>query len=198
MSDEIKITGEPVDETTCRFVVDRPVYPEGSIRFGTPDRALGSPIAEKIFDIDGVTSVMVAGNIVTVTKDVDDPWPVIGKRIGAAIREVLRSGVPPVSEGAKVESETDRAIREQVQLILDRDINPAVAAHGGYVELIDVEDATVFVRLGGGCQGCGMANVTLKQGIEQAIRSQVPEVVAIYDTTDHAAGMNPYYSPSKK
>lgn len=198
MSDEIRITGEPVDSTTCRFIVDRPVYPEGSVRFGTPDKALGSPMAEKIFDIDGVTSVMVAGNTVTVTKDVDDPWPVIGKRIGAAIREVIRSGVPPISEGAKVESEMDRAIREQVQLILDRDINPAIAAHGGYIELIDVEDATVFVRMGGGCQGCGMANVTLRQGVEQAIRSQVPEVIAIYDATDHAAGMNPYYSPSKK
>lgn len=198
MSDEIRITGEPVDDMTCRFVVDRPIYPEGSIRFGGPDRALGSPLAERIFDIDGVTSLMVAGHVVTVTKDSPEAWPVIGKRIGAAVRETLRSGVPPISEGAKVESEMDRAIREKVQEILERDINPAIAAHGGYVELIDVEDATVFVRMGGGCQGCGMANVTLKQGVEQAVRSQVPDVVAIYDTTDHAAGMNPYYSPSKK
>jgi Fe-S cluster biogenesis protein NfuA len=198
MSDDIKITGEPVDDSTCRFIVDRPIYPDGTIRFGSPDRALGSPLAEKIFDIDGVTGLTVAGRTVTVTKSVDDPWPAIGKKVGAAIREVLKSGVPPISEGAKVESETDRAIRERVQTILDEQINPAVASHGGFIELIDVEDATVYVRLGGGCQGCGMANVTLKQGIEQAIRQQVPEVAAIYDTTDHASGANPYYSPSKK
>ncbi len=61
-----------------------------------------------------------------------------------------------------------------------------------------MDDATVYVRLGGGCQGCGMANVTLKQGIEAAIRQNVPEVAAILDTTDHASGANPYYSPSKK
>jgi Fe-S cluster biogenesis protein NfuA len=198
MSDEIKITGEPVDDSTCRFVVDRPIYPDGTIRFGSPDRALGSPLAERIFDIDGVTGLTVTGRTVTVTKNVPDPWPVVGKKVGAAIREVLRSGVPPISEGASVESETDRAIREKVQEILEQQINPAVAAHGGYVELIDVADATVYVRLGGGCQGCGMANVTLKQGIEQAIRQQVPEVMAIYDTTDHASGTNPYYTPSKK
>jgi Fe-S cluster biogenesis protein NfuA len=198
MSDEIKITGEPIDDATCRFIVDRPIYPEGSIRFGSPEKALGSPLAEKILDVDGVAALVVAGNAVTVTKDGPEAWPVIGRQIGAAIREVLRSGVPPISEGAKVESEMDRAIREKVREIIDRDLNPAIAAHGGWVELIDVEEATVFVRLGGGCQGCGMANVTLKQGIEQAIRSNVPEVMAIYDTTDHAAGMNPYYSPSKK
>ncbi|HEY8368883.1 MAG TPA: NifU family protein [Thermodesulfobacteriota bacterium] len=198
MSDEIRITGEPVDDRTCRFVVDRPIYPEGTIRFATPDKALGSPLAEKILDIDGVTSLMVSGRTVTVTKDHPDPWPVIGKRIGAAIREALRSGVPPIAEGAKVVSETDRAIREKVQTIIDQQINPAVAAHGGFVELIDVEDAIVYVRLGGGCQGCGMANVTLKQGIEAAIRQQVPEVVAILDTTEHALGTNPYYSPAKK
>ncbi len=198
MSDEIKIIGEPVDDRTCRFIVDRPVYPEGTIRFGTPDKALGSPLAERIMDIDGVTSLMVSGGTVTVTKDHPDPWPVIGKRVGGAIREVLRSGVPPISEGAKVVGEVDRAIREKVEVILERDINPAVASHGGFVELIDVDDATVYVRLGGGCQGCGMANVTLKQGIETAIRQQVPEVAAILDTTDHASGTNPYYSPSKK
>lgn len=198
MSDEIKITGEPVDDRTCRFVVDRPVYPEGTIRFATPEKALGSPLAEKVMDIDGITALTVSGRTVTITKDHPDPWPVVGKRVGTAIREVLRSGVPPISEGAKVVSEVDRQIRDKVQVILERDINPAVASHGGFVELIDVDDATVYVRLGGGCQGCGMANVTLKQGIEAAIRQQVPEVAAILDTTDHASGMNPYYSPSKK
>lgn len=198
MSDEIKITGDPVDDRTCRFVVDRPVYPEGTIRFATPEKALGSPLAEKVMDIDGITALTVSGRTVTITKDHPDPWPVIGKRVGTAIREVLRSGVPPISEGAKVVSEVDRQIRDKVQVILERDINPAVASHGGFVELIDVDDATVYVRLGGGCQGCGMANVTLKQGIEAAIRQQVPEVAAILDTTDHASGMNPYYSPSKK
>ena len=78
-----------------------------------------------------------------------------------------------------------------------REINPAIAAHGGFVELLDVKGNEVYLRLGGGCQGCGMADVTLKQGIEASIRRVVPEVGAIMDTTDHAAGRNPYYAPSK-
>jgi Fe-S cluster biogenesis protein NfuA len=81
--------------------------------------------------------------------------------------------------------------------LLDRDINPAVAQHGGYVELIDVKKNNVYLRLGGGCQGCGAADVTLKQGIEKAIRELAPSVGEILDTTDHAAGRNPYYSPAK-
>jgi len=86
----------------------------------------------------------------------------------------------------------------RVQLVLDQQVNPGVASHGGFVELLEVRDATAYIALGGGCQGCGMADVTLRQGIEVAIRAAVPEIVAIVDTTDHASGTNPYYQPSKK
>ena len=89
-----------------------------------------------------------------------------------------------------------RAMR--IQELLDQQINPMIAAHGGYVDLIAVEDDTAYVRLGGGCQGCGMANVTLKQGIEVAIKETVPEIERVIDTTDHAAGTNPYFQPAKK
>jgi Fe/S biogenesis protein NfuA len=78
---------------------------------------------------------------------------------------------------------------------LEREINPALGMHGGWVELIDVRKNSVFLRLGGGCQGCGSANMTLKMGIEKAIREQIPEVGEVFDTTDHAAGRNPYYQP---
>jgi Fe/S biogenesis protein NfuA len=85
----------------------------------------------------------------------------------------------------------------QIQSLLDERINPGVAAHGGNVELLDVKDGTVFVRLGGGCQGCGMVDVTLRQGIEALIREEIPEIQQVVDTTDHAAGSNPYYQPAK-
>ena len=84
-----------------------------------------------------------------------------------------------------------------VQNIIDTQINPGVASHGGYVELLDVKDNIAYVRLGGGCQGCGMADVTLKQGIEAMIKESVPSIVAVMDATDHASGTNPYYRPSK-
>lgn len=84
-----------------------------------------------------------------------------------------------------------------VQQVLDDEINPGVASHGGYVQLLDVKDGTAFVKMGGGCQGCGMASVTLKQGVEVAIKKAVPQIVTVLDTTDHASGANPFYQASK-
>lgn len=88
-------------------------------------------------------------------------------------------------------------LKEKVQKLLDESVNPAVGMHGGHVELLDVKDSTVYIRMGGGCQGCGMADVTLKQGIERLIFEEAPEVTEILDVTDHASGANPYYTPGK-
>ena len=85
----------------------------------------------------------------------------------------------------------------RVQELLDSTINPAVAGHGGFVQLIDVKDNRVYLQMGGGCQGCGAADITLKSGIERLIKEELPEVEEILDATDHAAGSNPYYQPSK-
>jgi Fe/S biogenesis protein NfuA len=84
-----------------------------------------------------------------------------------------------------------------VQQVIDTQINPGVAAHGGHITLLDVKDGVAYIALGGGCQGCGMADVTLKQGIEVMIKEAVPEIRQIIDTTDHAGGSNPYFQPSK-
>ena len=88
-------------------------------------------------------------------------------------------------------------IAQAVQKVIEAKINPGVASHGGFVELMDVQGDKAFIRLGGGCQGCGMVDVTLKQGIEVMIREEVPEIAHVIDTTDHAGGNNPYYQPSK-
>jgi Fe/S biogenesis protein NfuA len=80
-----------------------------------------------------------------------------------------------------------------VQEVLDRQINPGVGTHGGMVTLVDVRDGTAYMRFGGGCQGCAAVDVTLKQGVETAVRQAVPEISAIVDVTDHEAGANPYY-----
>ena len=89
-------------------------------------------------------------------------------------------------------------VAQRVIQVLDAQINPAIAAHGGHAELVAVEDDVAYLRLSGGCAGCGMAAVTLSQGIEVAIRESVPEITRVADVTDHAAGTNPYYEPAKK
>ena len=89
-------------------------------------------------------------------------------------------------------------VAQQVQQILERQINPSIASHGGFAELVAVEGDTVFLRMGGGCQGCGMAKVTLSQGIEVAIVEAVSEITRVVDVTDHSVGDNPYYQAAKK
>ncbi len=88
-------------------------------------------------------------------------------------------------------------VAAKVQEILEERINPGVASHGGWVSLIDYDAGRVFLKLGGGCQGCGMVDVTLKQGIERVLKDEIPDIVEVLDTTDHASGTNPYFSAAK-
>jgi Fe/S biogenesis protein NfuA len=87
----------------------------------------------------------------------------------------------------------EASLDERVSAVLDHEINPSIAAHGGRAELVEVAGDAVYLTMGGGCQGCGMAQVTLRQGIEVALRHWVPEIDAVHDVTDHASGENPYY-----
>lgn len=194
MEKDISIVGEPtINPATCKFTVDRPVYPGGAAYFRDREGARLSPLAHRIFEIPEVENVLIAENQITVSKSGIDPWPVIGKQIGAKIREHIRSNEPAVGDQFLSQMPAESEIRLKVQDLLEREINPALGRHGGFVELIGVKKNCIFIKLGGGCQGCASAGMTLKMGIEKAIREQIPEVGEILDTTDHASGRNPYY-----
>ena len=94
--------------------------------------------------------------------------------------------------------ELNGELADKVKTILDQQINPAIAAHGGVATLVNVEGNDVYLQLGGGCQGCGMAQVTLSQGIEASLKEAIPEIANVIDATDHASGDNPYFAGSKK
>jgi len=125
--------------------------------------------------------------------------PEIAKRVDAAkvdyVETLMEAGFKV--EGADEAVGWESPVAQKIQALIDSQINPGVATHGGWVELLGVQGDTAFLRLGGGCQGCGMVDVTLKQGIEVIIREEVPEIVKVIDQTDHAGGHNPYYQPSK-
>jgi len=198
---EIRITAEPIDNARCKFLVSQPLHTAGVRRFSSPEEAKGSPLAEAIFAIPGaaVAELIVSGNLITVVKGSATPWPAIGKSIGAAIRSALTSGAPPIApkpEAAAIAD--DDTLYDRVAELFDTEVNPMVARHGGRVELIDVQDAVVMLRMGGGCQGCGMADVTLRQGIEAVLQQHVPEVKGVVDITDHSAGTDPYFAAAKK
>lgn len=96
--------------------------------------------------------------------------------------------------GPNAELELDGSVEDNVREVLTKRINPSIAAHGGFAELVAVEDDTVIVKLGGGCQGCGMANATVTAGIERTLRELIPEIERVVDLTDHASGENPYFT----
>jgi Fe/S biogenesis protein NfuA len=86
------------------------------------------------------------------------------------------------------------SVAEKVQQLLTEQINPSLASHGGYAELKGVEDDKVYVTMGGGCQGCAVSAMTLRDGIARSITESIPEVTEVIDVTDHTSGENPYYS----
>ncbi len=190
----ITITGEPTtDPSTCKFIVDRPVYPGKSAYFGNRESSEASVLARRLFEIPEVTNVLIADNKITISKTGSDPWPVIGKLVGAKIREHIRSSEPAVDENYVSNFPAENEIRQKVQDLFESEINPALGSHGGWVELVDVKGNTVYVKMGGGCQGCASAKMTLKMGIERIVREKIPEVAEILDATDHSTGDNPYY-----
>ncbi len=83
-------------------------------------------------------------------------------------------------------------IADRVREILDSQVNPAIAAHGGVISLVDVQDNDVYVEMSGGCQGCALSRMTLRQGVERMLREAVPELASVHDVTDHESGENPY------
>jgi len=103
---------------------------------------------------------------------------------------------PPID--ARPAADLSGDVAQRVIQVIDQQINPSIAEHGGHAELVAVEEDTAYVRLGGGCQGCGMASVTLGQGIEVAVTGAIPEIASVVDVTDHAAGTNPYFEAAKK
>ncbi|HLF41757.1 MAG TPA: NifU family protein, partial [Acidimicrobiia bacterium] len=100
--------------------------------------------------------------------------------------------------GTRPPADLSGDVAQRVLQVLDQQINPSIAAHGGMAQLVAVEAEVAYLRLSGGCQGCGMASVTLSQGIEVAIRESVPEITRVVDVTDHASGENPYFEQAKK
>ena len=111
------------------------------------------------------------------------------------VQRVNESGFEvKLAEAAKAPAPTlEGSFAERVKTVLDTEINPAIASHGGTITLVGVEDTEIYLEMGGGCQGCAMSRMTLRQGVERMVRQAVPEVTVIHDVTDHAGGENPFF-----
>jgi Fe-S cluster biogenesis protein NfuA len=180
--------------TTCSFTVDSALHANGTVFFKDQEQAKGTELAEKIFALAGVSALKIKKDSLEVTRDSFEDWPKFTRLVAPLIEQQLASGKPAVAPGAAANMPSDAEIREKCEEILEAQINPAVASHGGSISIIDVKDAVAYVKLSGGCQGCASSAATLKQGVERSFREAVPELDDVLDTTDHAAGANPYYA----
>ena len=181
---DVVVSEDEVD--TCVFTLSQVVAPPNAALFESAEDAVAFPLIRSLFEVEGVAAVIANDRMLIVNRSPNVEWPPLVEALTERIRSHFSSG----------SSASEEDIRKRVQTVLDTDINPAVSMHGGVIELLDVKGTEIFVHMGGGCQGCGQAAATLKHGVHSAIQDAVPEVTAIYDTTDHAAGANPYYQAS--
>lgn len=272
------------DQRVMKFFPGQTVLEDGRAEFPDIDAAGTSPLAQRLFGVDGVHGVAFEHDFVTVTKDEDLDWSVLKPAVLGAIMDHFTAGHPVMGDkktetaeepveitdealteiNAKITAEIEElissrilpavsqnggsvvfhslkqgtlylefggsaysmlrpienmichyveavtavrdyrdslpkpgletAIGQAVAQVIEERVNPSVASHGGFITLVDViDDEKAFIRLEGGCQGCGMASVTLKQGVEVEIKNAVPQITEVLDVTDHAGGDNPYY-----
>ena len=270
------------DENLMKFLPGREVLSSGMVHFMDSTQAANSPLANRLFEVDGVESVILEQDSLTLGKKDEADWRFLKAPVLGVIMEHYMSGRPVIEEVAEASGDDQKMVgddnaesRELAELIntrirpavqpgggdiayrgfedgyvylefsgsantfrsrieamlkhyvpevsgirdylntearpglasaegiavrevLEERINPQVAGHGGYISLVDVLENTAYIRLEGGCQGCGMADVTLKQGVEVEIRRAVPSIARVLDVTDHAGGTNPYYQPGKE
>ncbi|MGB0953223.1 MAG: NifU family protein [Planctomycetota bacterium] len=197
MSEEkkIHITAEPqAIPSNCLFRVDRSLH-VGSIYLSDPVWAAEwAPLAAALFDaLEDLKGVRISGTEVLISmKETPQDWRTVARNGGAAIRAYLEQSSEVLKEGAIAALSGHDLMRFQAQKVIDDTLNPGLASHGGWVEIQASEGKDLYISMGGGCQGCGSAAMTMKQGVEVAIRNEVPEVEGIHDATDHAAGVNPY------
>ena len=266
-----------------KFLPGQPVMPRGTAHFANDVTAGHSPLAQRLFAIEGVANITLDENSITITKETNWDWQALKTLTLAAImnhytagdKVIIEKDAPDLSEAALTDPDADaevianikdlldshvtpaladgngtaiyRGFRDgmvileltgaaknlrhnieemmrhylleidgvmdldditpkpgldteegrAIRRLLDEHVNPQVASHGGHISLVDVAGDTAYVRLEGGCQGCGMADVTLKQGVANEIRSIAPSIINVLDVTDHAGGANPYYQPGK-
>ncbi len=197
MATSVSITAEPIDERRRNFILDRAVHTNGVRKYSSAEEAGDAPLAQAVLGVPDVCEVVLSGNVLTVVQNGNQSWGALEPQIRYAI-EAATHAENDVGFSGRVEADDEEAMYQYISDVFDEQINPAVAQHGGKVELIDVQEGVVVLRMLGGCQGCGMANVTLRQGIEAALKRMIPGFQGLKDITDHSAGTNPYFQAGSK
>lgn len=170
---------------TLKFLPGQTVLEMGTADFPSPDTAGTSPLASRIFAVDGVTGVFLGNDFVTVTKADAVDWDHVKPAILGAVMEHFQSGQPAIdgggagSGGHAEHTGEDGAIVNQIKELLDTRVRPAVAQDGGDITFHGFERGVVYLHMQGACAGCPSSTLTLKMGIENLLRHYIPEVVEV-------------------
>ena len=177
-------TEQTPNPATLKFLPGREVMARGVADFTQPANAESSPLARRIFEVDGVTGVFFGADFITVTKAADQDWYVLKPAVLGAIMEHFLSGDPVIepdaglAEEAAPDEDEDELVK-QIRELIDTRVRPAVAQDGGDIIFRGFERGVVYLHMRGACSGCPSSTITLKNGIENLLRYYVPEVVEV-------------------
>tara|TARA_B100000959_G_scaffold270231_1_gene316835 strand:- start:208 stop:897 length:690 start_codon:yes stop_codon:yes gene_type:complete len=196
---KIQIKAQPQNSMDqLKLMLNRELLPEHSWVFQNPEDAKDSPTAQALLELDGICSVQVDGSTLLLYREIPfyslDEWKPLAKEAGQTLRQHFESGLPLVPPAALEAIPPSEEIHSKATAVIEEEINPGIAAHSGVITLNRVEGNRIFLLMGGGCQGCSAASVTLRMGIHRTFHERIPGIGAIYDETDHAAGENPFFS----
>ena len=175
-------TEQTPNPSTLKFLPGRVVLPNGTADFADADAAKRSPLARRLFDVDGVRRVFLGSDFVTVTRADDVDWQIMKPAILGGIMEHYTSGEPVVASDSQAASEAaadDDEVVAQIKELLETRVRPAVAQDGGDIVFQDFRDGVVYLHMQGSCSGCPSSTATLKMGIENLLKHYVPEVVEV-------------------
>lgn len=173
-------TEQTLNPATIKFIPGQIVMAQGSAEFREADKAGRSPLAMRLFRIDGVAAVFLASDFVSVTRDTESDWPFLKPQVLAAIMEHYLSGLPVIEGVAEVaDNGIESEIVLQIRELLDTRVRPAVARDGGDIDFVKFEDGIVWLQMKGACAGCPSSTATLKLGIENMLKHYVPEIKSV-------------------
>jgi len=179
-------TEDTPNPATLKFIPGVDVLPGSSAEFSSTEEAKTSPLASRLLRIDGVNSVFLSGDFVSITKAEQMEWFALKPSVLAGIMEHFASGLPVMEAAQTTDSDNgdDNEIVQQIKHLLDTRVRPAVAMDGGDITFHSFADGVVTLQMRGACQGCPSSTATLKMGIENMLRHYIPEVVEVRPTED--------------
>lgn len=175
---KIQTEGTP-NPNALKFVLDKTITEGGTYNFPNKEKAKGSPLATRLFNIESIKEVFLGNNFITISKVADVNWDDIYDKLIDSINKHFESGEPIVSElkfqSQKTKTSKD-SVEDKIKEILDNQIRPAVASDGGDIIFDSYEDGVLRLHLQGACSSCPSSIMTLKAGVERMLKSQIPEL----------------------